>query len=395
MIQGLLCYICIMEFTDVFWWNLKSKKRGKVNQGGTSSSKTYSILQLLFLKARKHQDSGIIISVVSETFPHLKRGAMRDFFNIVNLERQYNPNAHNKTDNIYHIGKSKIEFFSVEDSSRVRGARRDILFINEANNISYESFSELEVRTRNEFFIDFNPVSEFWAHDKVINRNDVDFFKSTYLNNDFLSDEEKRIIEVRKDDPDWWRVYGQGEIGSVEGLIFPQFNLVDDFPKNRQWLCYGLDFGFTNDPTALIQVCLHNGQLYLDEIIYLRGLTNQDISDRMTKCEIDNLQEIIADSAEPKSIEEISRMGWRNIKPSEKGQDSVRSGIDTMKSYPLNITKRSTNLIKEFRNYRWAKDRQGITLNRPIDDWNHGIDAARYVAMKKCKTLGRSWIDDL
>jgi len=307
---------------------------------------------------------------------------MRDFFNILKENDLYIRDNHNKTDNTYQVNNSVIEFFSVDNHAKLRGARRDILFINECNNVSYEAFNQLEVRTKKRVYLDFNPVSSFWAHEKVLTRDDTAFLKTTYLDNDALAPEIIKSIEARKSDVNWWRVYGLGEVGMLEGLVLKNFGIVDSMPTEYKWKAYGQDFGFTNDPSALIDVTYANGELWLDEIIYETGLTNSDLSTKYAENGLLRRSEIIADSAEPKSIEEIHRMGWF-IKPAHKGKDSILNGIDILKRYKINITKRSTNLIKEFRNYTWQVDKDGNHINKPIDYYNHGIDAVRYVALNK------------
>lgn len=369
-----------MNYTNVFRQNIQSKQRIIVNQGGTSSSKTWSILQILYLLAIKYD--GILISVVAETMPHLKRGAMRDFFKMLEDENNYNENEHNKSDFSYQIKKSKIEFFSADNGAKVRGARRDYLFINECNNISYETFEQLEIRTKERIFLDFNPVCKFWAHDKVLLRSDVTFIKSTYLDNNYLSDNIKHTIESRKNiDANWWRIYGDGEIGELEGLIFNNFYLCETFPIDCKWVAYGLDFGFTNDPTTIVKVGLHSGELWIDELIYKTAMTNQDIGNFLKANNLSRV-ELIADNSEPKSIEEISQMGCR-IEGCVKGKDSVINGIDIMKRYRINITKNSLNTINEFRNYSWKKDKNGKYINETSGIYDHCIDAIRYVVLKK------------
>ena len=369
-----------MIFTKSFWKHKELNARINVSQGGTSSGKTYSTLQLLYFIANNKDK--LLISIVSESMPHLKRGAMRDFFNILKENDLYIRDNHNKTDNTYQVNNSVIEFFSVDNHAKLRGARRDILFINECNNVSYEAFNQLEVRTKKRVYLDFNPVSSFWAHEKVLTRDDTAFLKTTYLDNDALAPEIIKSIEARKSDVNWWRVYGLGEVGMLEGLVLKNFGIVDSMPTEYKWKAYGQDFGFTNDPSALIDVTYANGELWLDEIIYETGLTNSDLSTKYAENGLLRRSEIIADSAEPKSIEEIHRMGWF-IKPAHKGKDSILNGIDILKRYKINITKRSTNLIKEFRNYTWQVDKDGNHINKPIDYYNHGIDAVRYVALNK------------
>ena len=368
-----------MVVTDVYVKNLAATERHVINSGGTSSSKTYSILQLLIAIALN--DDGCLISVVSESLPHLKRGAMRDFFKILLAEGLYQEKYHNKTDKSYKLNNSTIEFFGADDGSKMRGARRDYLYINECNNVNYEIYEQLEVRTLKRIYLDFNPVSEFWCHTKVMAHLKHRFIKSTYK--DALNVLDPRIvasIEARRDiDANWWKVYGEGELGTVEGLIFQNFTIVDTLPEAKL-LAYGLDFGYTNDPTAVIALYMANNEVYLDELIYQTGLTNQAIRAAFNGCGGDVTTSTYADSSEPKSIDELYLTGWQGIRPVTKGADSIRNGIQVMLSQRINVTKRSVNLIKELRNYRWATDKNGVTISpeRPIDYFNHAIDAARY-----------------
>jgi phage terminase large subunit len=369
-----------MNVTSVFGRNITAFNNGKryiINQGGTSSSKTYSILQLLILIALKKDN--LMISIVSESLPHLKRGAMRDFQNILISMNLYNDAMHNKSNNEFTIGNSKVEFFSADSSSKLRGARRDILYINEANNIDKNSFDELSIRTKQTTFLDYNPVSEFWVHQHLLNNTsiDIEFIKSTFRDNDFLDDNIVKDIERRKEtDYEWYKVYGLGEIGNLEGVIFSNYNIVKELPESPKRIL-GCDFGFTNDATAIVDIRYSDGEIFIDELLYQTDLTNNQIAKFITS-DIDLKSVVmICDSAEPKSIAELQMFGVRCI-PADKGADSIRNGIDLMKQYKINITERSINLIKEIRNYRWKTDRTGKSLNVPIDIWNHCIDASRY-----------------
>ena len=369
-----------MKLTSVFTKNIEAFQSGAryiVNQGGTSSSKTYSILQLLILIAARRK--GLHISVVSESLPHLKRGAMRDFINILTAEGLYSDAMHNKSNNTFTIGSSTIEFFSADVSSKLRGARRDVLFVNECNNITYSSFQELAIRTKLCTFLDFNPVSEFWVHTELLNdttRNFV-FIKSTYIDNDELDKNILQDIESRKlKDVNWWKVYGEGEIGNLQGVIFSNYTIVNSVPESPKQVI-GIDFGFTNDPTTIVVVTYSDGEIYWDELCYKTGMTNADIARLILSDEELKKCVVICDSAEPKSIHELQLAGVRAL-PAEKGADSVRSGIDTLLQYPIKITQRSTNGIKELRNYRWKVDKENKSMNVPVDYWNHFIDAARY-----------------
>lgn len=325
---------------------------------------------------------GDITSVVSESIPHLKRGALRDFYNI--LESQKIQLKENKTDMYFENDKGgRFEFFSAENPDKLRGGRRKRLLINEANNVAYESYYQLMMRTRGLKAIDYNPTSEFWADSEIIDNPKMQdkyfFLRSTYKDNKYCPAAAIAAIEARKDrDPNWYKVYGLGEIGSLEGLIFPNIKIIKHIPSEFKRLGTGLDFGYTNDPTAATDIYKSGDKILFDELIYSTGLLNSDIAKllKQHKC-----FEVIADSAEPKSIEEIYRTGV-NIKPATKGKDSIQFGIDLIKQHDIYITARSVNLIKEFRNYQWLTDKAGKALNVPIDCWNHGIDGIRYAILK-------------
>lgn len=367
-----------MNTTNIFKQNLQSLKDNKslmINQGGTSSSKTYSILQLIIFLSQISKDK--TFSIVSESIPHLKRGAMRDFLNILYKEGLYEDKNWNRSNSVYTYNTNTIEFFSAEDVDKCRGSRRDYLFVNEANNIRYDTFDQLELRTKKATFIDYNPVSTFWAHTKLLDLPHTKFIKSTYLDNPFL---EQKIIDgierKRELDPNGWLVYGLGEIGSTEGIIFKNWTIIDNFPMNEK-MVYGMDFGFTNDPSTCIGVLKKGDELYIDEVFYGLGLTNADISIQL---EANNMRkhndEIFGDSSEPKSIDELYKRGW-NIKSCFKGADSINKGIDLLKQHKMFVSKRSTNLIKELRNYQWLKDKDGKYINKPTGP-DHCIDSLRY-----------------
>ena len=360
-----------------------SRKRYIVNQGGARSGKTTATLQLLYHIAKTSRKP-LVISVVSESLPHLRLGAIRDFTNILRNEGLIPEKIVNLTTNTYKVGKSIIEFFSADNPSKVHGPSRDILFLNEAINISYQIADHLFIRTSGAIFIDYNPVSEFWVHEHILNLPETAYFQTTYLDNLFVPEWIRKDIENHRNNENWWKVYGLGEIGSREGLVFDNWKQSDTFPENTDVVWYGLDFGFTNDPSSLVKVCKQSGELWVNELFYETGLINKDISDRMELLGVrKGIDEIIADSAEPKSIAELRQRGWL-IRGVTKGPDSVRKGIDTIKEYQVNVTKDSVNLIKEFRNYKWEIDKfTGKSLNVPIDAFNHGLDAFRYIAMMK------------
>ena len=369
--------------TNVFTRNLEAyfnrAIRRAVNQGGTSSSKTFSIIQVLVFIATISK-CPILISVVSESYPHLRRGALRDFFKI--MGESFDSKRWNKTESIYTFPSgAQLEFFSAEDASKLRGGRRDILFINECNNLSYEAYMELDIRTRLFTFLDYNPVAEFWAHEKVIPYDENAFIHSTYLDAlHVLEPSVVKNIESNKDkDPNWWNVYGLGNVGKIEGLVYPFFTIIDEFPLLGSYQeVYGLDFGFSVDPTALVQnrVCQKN--LYSNELIYEKDLTNYAISKKMETLGMHKHSDIIvADSAEPKSIKEISEFGW-NIIGVEKKQGSVEFGHQKVNQYKQHWTKASTNCIREQRNFMYIKDKNGKLTDKTTHFFSHGQDARRY-----------------
>ena len=352
----------------------KLQKRIRAIQGGTSASKTVSIL-LLLINAAQSDRQPTLTSIVSESFPHLKRGVMRDFLSIMEAHRYFKADRWNKTDFIYTFETgSKIEFFSADQPSKVRGPRRDRLFINEANNVPYEAFDQLEVRTKDYIFLDWNPTTEFWFYDKVQGRDDVEHIIITYRDNEALDEQIVRSIEQRKGNKAWWQVYGEGLLGEIETRIYRGWAILDEIPEEATLKRYGLDFGYSNDPTAIVGIYYHNGRYIWDEVAYQKALSNKMIADIL-------LQQpkaiVVADSAEPKSIDEIKSYGVQVI-PANKGQGSVLQGIQNVQQQWISVTKRSINLIKEYRNYVWITDKDGRILNEPLDIYNHAMDAGRY-----------------
>jgi phage terminase large subunit len=370
---------------------LKLTKFVKGVQGGSSAGKTFGILPIEIDYAAKHPRTET--SVVAETIPHLKRGAMKDFRKIMQETGRWVDERWNATDFKYTFANgSVIEFFSADNASKLRGARRDRLYMNEANNMTFHAYSELASRTKQSVFLDWNPVNEFWFHEHLLHDDDVDFIILNYLDNEAVPEQALKFILKAKEKAEtnpyyenWYKVYGLGEIGSLQGAIFSTFEQVKQEEINdAELIALGLDWGFTNDPTALVAVYRKNGKVLLHELIYEAGLTNQDIGERMRALGVNKSHEIIADSAEPKSIEELRRMGFR-MTAAVKGQDSVRQGIDILQRHDLAVTETSLNLIKELRNYKWATDKAGKTLNEPIDAYNHALDGVRYVALMKLK----------
>jgi phage terminase large subunit len=359
----------------------RSDKKIVVEQGGTRSGKTYNIL-LWVIFHYSYYETNKTITICRKTFPALRASVMRDFFEILRSQDLYNENYHNKSNHEYYLNGNLVEFISLDQPQKIRGRKRDLLYINEANELTFEDWQQLILRTEGRAILDYNPSDAFhWIYDKVVPREDCAFYQTTYLDNPFLDAGVKAEIERLKDtDEDYWRIYGLGERGMSRATIFQFGNA--EVPQDATLLAYGMDFGYTNDPTALVAVYKAGDNLYLDELIYQTGLTNPDISNHLKSLNLDRRSEVFADSAEPKSIEELHRMGW-NVKPTQKGADSVIVGIDVLKRHKIFVTPRSNNLIKEMQNYKWVEDKNGNLLNKPIDAFNHAIDAVRYATYNK------------
>jgi phage terminase large subunit len=358
----------------------KLNKRNRVVQGGTSAGKTFGIIPLLIDHAIKNPNKEI--SIVSESIPHLRRGALKDFLKIMMVTGRYIDGQFNKSILKYQFTNgSYIEFFSIESADKLRGARRNILYVNEANNIPFDAYNQLAIRTNEIIWIDFNPTSSFWAHTELQNQEDTDFIKLTYKDNEALPDTIIKDIEKAKVKANtssywknWWTVYGLGEIGSLEGACIQDWKQMA-LPNEARLLCYGMDFGYSNDPTTLIAMYKYNNSFIFDEVIYKKGMLNSEISGLLKS---NNVQEIIyADSAEPKSIAELNSYG-HTVLPCLKGRDSIVYGINLINQNEIYITPSSVHLIKELQNYIWLKNKDGTTLNKPIDAYNHCIDAMRY-----------------
>jgi len=362
-----------------------------VHQGGSSSGKTYGILQYLFSVGAANPNE--IITVVGQDIPNLKVGAYRDAQNILDdseaLRDWYPAELHNKSNRSFRcVNGSLVEFNSYSDEQDAKSGKRQRLFVNEANGVPYEVFEQLRMRTTKQVIIDFNPSAEFWAHKRL---QEAHWVITSFRDNAFISpavrerilsyEPTKENIERGTADKYRWDVYGLGKVGRLEGLVLPNWER-GRFPDDYKWRIYGLDFGYTNDPTALVEIRLYRGNFHVKEHLYRSGLTNQDISREMERIGIDRNELIIADSAEPKSIEEINRMGW-HIRGAIKGKDSINQGIDILKRYKLIVE--GENIAKELNSYIWAKDRNGNLLNKPIDSFNHCIDAMRYAVSYKTR----------
>lgn len=351
------------------------KKKIRAVQGGTSSSKTISIL-LYLIDLSQRDIEPKLTSVISESLPHLKRGAIRDFKNIMKGHNYWKEENWNITDRTYTFETgSQIEFFPADDDSKLRGGRRDRAFLNECNNLKLEAFDEIEVRTKEFVFLDWNPTNEFWFYTDVLNhRDDVEHIILNYTHNEAIPEEIKQSIEQRKNRKGWWQVYGLGLLGEVEGKIYKDWVILDEVPEGAKLERRGLDYGYTNDPTAIVDVYKYNGGYVLNELVYRKGMTNKTIAEVLKSFE-DVLT--IADSSEPKSNDELKLYGI-SVVGAVKGSGSVNQGIQLIQGLPIWVTKRSVNLINEYRNYLWATDRDGKVLNVPEGGKDHALDAVRY-----------------
>ena len=362
------------------------KNRIKVIQGGSSAGKTIAILILLIDRCIKTPN--LEVSVVSESIPHLRRGCVKDFLKIMKETGRFIPQNYNKTLLRYEFTNgSYIEFFSADSEEKLRGGRRQILYINEANSINYEAYLQLAIRTSQDIYLDYNPSSKFWAHTEVIGQPDTDFTILNYKDNEGLPIEVVMMLESNREKAktssyweNWCRVYLDGEIGQIEGTIFTDFEIIDKIPEDARLLGWGIDFGYSNDPCAVIGLYKWNEDIIVDEIVYQTGLLNSELSNLLKSNDVTG--EIYCDSAEPKSIQELKRMG-HNARSVEKGRDSVNYGIQILQQKHMFVTRRSRNLLDEFSKYMWKKNRDGGYEKTPIDAHNHACDALRYIAMSK------------
>lgn len=362
--------------SDIYYKNLDASTRYVFNEGGTRSTKTYSVNQVAYTKALQ-SPVPIIFSIVSETMPHLRKGAMRDFIHFLKNNNLYHEKYHNKSENIFQVNKSIIEFFSVDSPGKVHGPERDYLFVNELQYIDYDTFFHLAQRTRRQIYADWNPVSEFWVYEQYINnpqyKENITVIHSTLFDNPFLAEEIKKDILLRAErDPNYKRVYLEGLIGQLEGVIYPNWSY-GEFDTSLPY-GFGLDFGFHPDPDSMVKVAVDSKQrkIYLKECFYLNNQVMNDLKESV-RANAKSHELIVADSAEPRLIEEIKRAQF-NIKKAEKPDGSVVAGIRLIQDYDLIVDKDSLNLVKELRNYTWNDKKAGI----PNDSFNHLLDAMRY-----------------
>ena len=369
-----------------YYDSIGSSARIQVHQGGTRSGKTFSLCQVIITWCLENENAGWVLTIVRKTMPSLRASVMRDFIQILETEGWYSEAHHNKSSCQYRLFGNLIEFISVDQPAKIRGRKRNLCFINEANELTYEDYQQLILRTTDIVVLDYNPSDYFsWIYDRVLVRDDCDFFKTTYRDNPFLDATTiKEIERLQLTDENYWRIYGLGERGTNVAAIFPSFEIVDEVPERAKFISHALDWGFTNDPSAFVSVYKDGIDLYMVERLYETGLTNSDLAERLRPL-VDGREEIIADSAEPKSIQELFRQGF-NIKSANKGPDSIRIGIDVMKRHRLYVTRESSHLIKELLNYKWRTDKDGRQINIPEAGHDHAIDAVRYVCLNKLTT---------
>lgn len=387
--------------TPVFWANKRAydSKKFRVisNQGSTRSSKTYSICQLMvdiasggYNEITKKKYEPTEISIVSPSLPHIKKGARKDVLKILEEQWIFNENDFNRTDNIYTFPAtgSYIEFFGAEDSKRVRGPGRKILYVNEANLLNKDTYLQLALRTAETIFIDFNPADEFSYVYEVSDKPGNKLIISTYKNNRAnLSKEQIEEIEALKDaDENLWKVFGLGLRGTSSETIYTHWKIVDEMPNRGEKVC-GQDFGY-NVPSALLDIEFYEGGVYWDELLYETKLTTGDLIERYKGLDLSRKKRIYCDNAEPKTIEEICRAGY-NALPADK---DVTEGIRKVKSLPMYITRRSVNLIKEAKSYKWKTDKDGKVLDEPVKFNDHAMDAGRYGTFTHLLMPRKEWL---
>ena len=375
----------IAKRTKAFYKLKELQSRTRIVKGGTSAGKTFGILCLLIHYAGTNENKEI--SVVSESIPHLRRGALKDFIAILKGLQRFRVSSFNKSTLKYNFDTgSYIEFFSTDQPDKLRGARRTDLYINECNNVPFDAYQQLAIRTSGNIWLDYNPTSLFWVDKELIGQPDTDFITLTYKDNESLPESIVKEIEKAKDKAktsaywkNWWRVYGLGEVGQLEGACIPDWKEIKEVPNEAKLVGAGLDFGYTVDSTSIVNLYKYNDTFIFDEVLYRTGMLNRDISNFIKNNNINC--NIYADSAEPKSIAEI-RLSGIDVFPVTKGRDSIVYGINLINQNKVFVTHRSKNLKKELEGYVWMKDKQGNTLQKPNPlTGDHAIDAARYVMM--------------
>lgn len=358
-------------------FSLKKRVRGVA--GGTSASKTISILVWIIDYCQTKQNKEKLVHVISETFPHLEMGAMLDFQNIMKDRGYWNEERWHGTLHTYTFETgNKARFMSVDTYGKAHGPRRDVLFVNECNNLEYKIVDQLITRTREIVWLDWNPSEEFWFYTEMLNkRQDIDFITLTYKDNEALDKITVDEIESHKENKQWWTVYGLGQLGAIESRIYTNWTIIDEIPHEARRIGRGLDFGYSVDPSACVDALQYNGGIILDEIFFRKGMTNDVIAQHLNN--LPNPEAlVVADSAEPKSIDEIKLYGV-NILPAVKGPNSIKTGINFVQQQKISVTKRSINIIKEYKNYVWKTDKDGKMLPIPEGGFDHSLDAVRYI----------------
>ena len=374
-----------LQTNKIFEILQESKKRITVMQGGSRSGKTYNILIWFIIKLL--QENGKTLTIVRQSLPSIKGSVLRDFVDILLKLGIYDENNHNKTEQVYTMNGNTIEFVSADQPQKIRGRARTYLFCNEANELSYEAWMQLIMRTENKIVIDYNPSDvSSWIYDNVIPRDDADFQITTFRDNPFLPQELIDELNRLKDaDPNYWQIYGLGERGLSQDLIYTHFKTTEEIPEEGE-IVYGLDFGF-NNPSSLVKVVFNDGVANVKEMLYETRLTTNDLVEKIKGLGLTSYDEIYCDAAEPKTIEELVRSGF-NAKPANK---DVTEGIRTIKGTPLVIQQDSVNLLKEIRGYRWKTDRNGLKLDQPVKFNDHAIDALRYAIFSKLTIPSVTW----
>jgi phage terminase large subunit len=369
---------CNRQFYDL----INSKKRFKVHQGGTRSGKTFAACQYLTYLLTTSKEP-LVISIIRKTLPALKGSVLRDFILILQQTGLYFEGTHNKAENTFIYGQHTVEFLSVDEPQKIRGRKRNIAFLNEANELNIEDFRQINMRCTDFLILDFNPSDPVhWIYDEIIPREDCDTWITTYKDNKFLSKDLVFEIERMKErDPDYWRVYGEGQKAVYSARqIFNNWNFIpyDEFPEfdPAAEAVIGLDFGFSNDESAATLIFKKNDKLFIHELLYKKGMTNSDLVEYFKKLGYEDVL-FYADAAEPKSIEQIKRDGLL-IKPAIKGQGSINAGISLLKEFDIYVSKESKNIIKEYNNYYWEELKDGTIVNKPKDKFNHAMDSIRY-----------------
>lgn len=371
-----------IETTKTFQNCMNSTKRIQLHQGSARSGKSFAILQFLIVEALKNKT---LISIVRKTFPALRTSALRDFKEIMSELGLWDDERYMATEKVYTFDNgSQIEFFSVDSAEKLKGLRRDILWIDEANELTSEQFMQLAIRTTGTIILSYNPSfsQRHWILTELSLRDDVETFITTYRDNPFLPLEQIRFIEKYKEtNPRYWQTYGLGQFAINEKQIY-DFEVVDEYDfDNAEFVCFSMDVGFVSDPTALVGIWRNGSDLIIREHVYKKGLITSEIVDMM-KGNVGERDIIVVDSAEPRLIEEIKRNGFPLARGVKKGKDSIQWGIDLVKKYRLIVPKDNANIIEELYNYEWIDDGNGGITNMPIDAYNHALDAVRYGVME-------------